>query len=212
MAQQNFKIIETNYNLKNFDVIRKDLQDYEFFSQNFKTHRICTKHKQKKEFRIKADDNNNFVLLFDNEENAMTFLNSEIQYNFGLPETDMQEELENISPENIEEKSKEFLVRFNNNFKLNVDYNPNEDDIKTINEKVKKTDWDKENRFLLNFYMMEVTKSKLNFPKWTFEKVNTFNPFYVPLYVGKHNTENSYYRLLDPKTKKYFNFKSYIGL
>jgi hypothetical protein len=43
-----------------------------------------------------------------------------------------------------------------------VDYNPSEADIDIINERVK-TSWDKENRFLLNFYMMEVTKENLTF-------------------------------------------------
>lgn len=212
MAQQNFKIVETNYNLKDADLIRKDLQNYEFYSQNVNTHKTCTKHREKSEFRIMADDNNKFVLIFDDEENAMNFLNSSSIIDYGLLETDFQEEIERITPDNIEEKSKSFLKRFNDNFKLTVDYNPNEDDIANINERVKKTIWNKENRFLLNFYMMEVTKRRFNFTDWKFEKINTFNPFYVPQYVGRNASVNSYYSNLDPKTRKYFDFKLYLGL
>jgi hypothetical protein len=38
-----------------------------------------------------------------------------------------------------------------------------------IDDRMKKTVWNKENVFLLNFYLMEVTKRKFNF-SWTFEK------------------------------------------
>lgn len=159
-----------------------------------------------------ADGNNNFFLLFDNKESALTFLNSEKNYDFGLLETDFQEEIEKITPENIEEKSKGFLERFNKNFGLNVNYNPSESDFAIINDRVKKTVWNKENRFLLNFYMMEVTKRKFNYPEWKFEKIYAFNPFYVPHYIGRDGTINTYYSNLDPKTRKYFDFKLYLGL
>ena len=38
MAQQNFKIIETNYNLNDFESIRQDLMNYEFYQQNLDTY------------------------------------------------------------------------------------------------------------------------------------------------------------------------------
>jgi len=212
MGQQNFKIVETNYNLNDFEAVRKELQNYEFFKQNLNTHKTCTKHKEKSEFRVMADGNKKFFLLFDKEDNALEFLDSTERYDYGILETDLQEELEKITAENIDEKSAEFLARFNKAFKLQVDYDPNESDFSTINEKVKKTVWDKESRFLLNFYMMEVTKRKFNFPNWSFEEVNTFNPFYVPLYVGRDGKPQSYNRLLDPKTRKHFDFKMYLGL
>lgn len=212
MGQQNFKIVETNYNLNDFEAVRKELQNYEFFKQNLNTHKTCTKHKEKSEFRVMADGNKKFFLLFDKEDNALEFLNSTERHDYGILETDLQEELEKITAENIDEKSAEILARFNKAFKLQVDYDPNESDFSTINEKVRKTVWDKESRFLLNFYMMEVTKRKFNFPNWSFEEVNTFNPFYVPLYVGRDGKPQSYYRLLEPKTRKHFDFKMYLGL
>lgn len=212
MEQKPYKIIETNYNLKDFDLIRKDLQNYVFFNQNLDTRKTCTKHKEKNEFKIMADDNKKFFLLFDDQKEALEFLNSDTRQEYGLLETDFQEEIEKITPENIEEKSKEFLVRFNHKFKLNVDYNPSEADIDIINERVKKTSWDKENRFLLNFYMMEVTKRKFNFPKWSFETINTFNPFYIPNYIGRAERGETYYNWLEPQKRKYFNFKFYLGL
>lgn len=212
MAQKNYKIVETNYNLKDSELIRKDLQNYEFYSQNLETHKTCTKHKEKNEFKIIANDNNKFFLLFDNKEDAIKSLNTESTIDFRLLETDFQEEIEKITPENIEEKSAEFLERFNEKFKLNVDYNPNEADIAKINERAKKTNWDKENRFLLNFYMMEVTKRKFNFSEWKFEQINTFKPFYVPKYVGRNASVSTYYSNLNPKSRKYFDFKLYLGL
>ncbi|KKO89202.1 hypothetical protein AAW12_24065 [Sphingobacterium sp. Ag1] len=212
MAQQNFKIVETNYDLNNFEAIRKDLQNFEFFKQNLNTHKTCTKHKEKDEFRVMASDNKKFFLSFDIEDNAMAFLNSMEAYDYGILETDFQEELEKITPENIEIKSKDILARFNEKFKLGVDYNPEESDFATINERVKKTVWDKENRFLLNFYMMEVTKRKFKFPNWNFEVLNTFNPFLIPQYIGRDGKAQSYYRVLDPKARKHFDFKLYLGL
>lgn len=212
MAQQNFKIVETNYNLKDSDLIRKDLQNYEFYSQNVSTHKTCTKHREKSEFRIMADDNNKFVLIFDDESNVMNFLNSSSINDFGLLETDFQEEIERITPDNIQTKSEEFLIRFNHQFKLNVDYNPAEADIAKIDEYVKKVSWDKERRFLLNFYMMEVTKRKFNFSEWSFVKVNTFNPFYIPQYIGRNGHPSTYYSLLESKNRKHFNFRLYLGL
>lgn len=213
MAQQKFKIVQTNYNLNGFEAIREELQNFEFFSQNLNTHKTCTKHKKKNEFRVMADGNKKFFLLFDKGENALTFLNSMESYDYdGMLETDFHEELEKITAENIDEKSAQFLSRFNEKFKLQVDYNPEENDFTVINEQVRKTVWDKENRFLLNFYMMAVTKRKFNFPNWSFEVINTFNPFFIPLYVGRNSKSQSYYRLLDPKTKKYFDFKMYLGV
>ncbi len=212
MAQQNFKIVETKYDLNDFEAIRKDLQNFEFFRQNLNTHKTCTKHKEKAEFRVMASDNKKFFLSFDNEDDAVAFLDSMESYDYGLLETDFQEEVEKITPENVEEKAAEILARFNEKFKLDVDYNPKESDFAAINEKVKKSVWDKENRFLLNFYMMEVTKRKFGFPNWSFEVIHTFNPFLVPQYIGRDGKPQSYYRLLEPKTRKHFDFKMYIGL
>lgn len=213
MAQQNFKIIETNYNQKDYKKLIPQLLEFEFFNQNLITHRLCLKHKTKSEFKVTAEGNHKYALILDNENEAMKILNSEENIDIGgVLETDFQEEIEKITSENIEEKSKEFLMRFKEKFKLNVDYNPNEAEIAKINERAKKTVWNKENRFLLNFYMMEVTKRRFNFPEWKFEKVNTFNPFYVPQYVGRNGSVNTYYSNLEPKTRKYFDFKLYLGL
>ncbi|WP_426477469.1 hypothetical protein ACP3T3_19940 [Chryseobacterium sp. CBSDS_008] len=212
MAQQNFEIVETKYDLNDFEAIRKDLQNFEFFRQNPNTHKTCTKHKEKNEFRVMANDNKRFFLMFDKEDNALEFLNSMEPYDYGMLETDFQEEIEKITAENIAEKSTEILARFNDKFKLKVDYDPTEVDIATINERVRKTVWDKENRFLLNFYMMEVSKRKFNFPNWSFEVINTFNPFSIPQYVGRNEKSQSYYSLLNPKSRKHFDFKMYLDL
>ncbi len=211
MIAQNFKIVETNYDLNDCEAIRKDLQNFEFFRQNPDTHKTCTKHKEKDEFRVMASDNKKFFLTFDNEDKALAFLNSTETYDFGILETDFQEELEKLTPENIETKSPEILNRFNAKFKLEVDYNPKESDFKIINERVRKTIWDKENRFLLNFYMMEVTKRKFNYSNWTFEVINTFNPFSIPQYIGRDGKAQSYYHFLEPKTRDQFDFKMYLG-
>lgn len=176
-------------------------------------HKLCNNHKSKNEYRVKADSNRKFVLAFDNANDAMEVVNSEENIDKGgVLETELQEEIEKITPENIEEKSKKFLERFNKKFKLDVSYNPEEADIDKINDRAKKATWDKENRFLLNFHMMEVTKRKFNFPEWRFEKVNTFNHFYIPQYVGRNGSTNTYYGILELKTKKYFDFKLYLGL
>ena len=212
MTLQNFKIVETNYDVDNFEEIRKDLLNYEFYRQNLETHKTCTKNKLKDEFRVMIQDNKKFFLQFDNADNAITFLNSDDRIDFKILETDFQEEIEKITSENIEEKSKELLTRFNEKFKLNVNYEPNEDDIIKINDRAKKTTWDKENRFLLNFYMMEVTKRRFKFPDWKFEKIYTFNPFYIPQFIGRNGSVNTYYSNLEPKTRKYFDFKLYIGI
>lgn len=76
MAQQNYNIIETDYDLKNFELIRKELLDYEYFNQNLVTQRTCTKNKYKNEFRVKSENNNKFVLVFDNESDTMEVVNS----------------------------------------------------------------------------------------------------------------------------------------
>ncbi|WP_261511324.1 hypothetical protein [Chryseobacterium paludis] len=159
-----------------------------------------------------ANDNKKFFLMIDNEENALAFLNADEALDYGLLETDFQEEIEKITSENIEKKAEEFLNRFNKKFQLDVNYNPSESDIEEIDRRVKKTIWDKENRFLLNFYMMAVTKRKFNFSEWKFEKINTFNPFYIPQYVRRNGSFNTYYGILNPKSRKYFDFKQYIGL
>ncbi|MGK6342467.1 hypothetical protein ACMGDK_09525 [Chryseobacterium sp. DT-3] len=212
MVQPNFTIVETNYNLNDFEAIRKDLQNFEFFRQNLSTHKTCTKHKEKNEFRVMARDNKKFFLSFDKEDRALAFLNSTETNDYGLLETDYQEELEKITPENIDTKSAEILNRYIMKFKLRVDYNPGESDFSVINERVRKTIWDKENRFLLNFYMMEVTKRKFNYSNWTFEVINTFNPFSIPQYIGKDGKAQSYYRLLEPKSRKHFDLKMYLGV
>lgn len=212
MAQQSFRIIETNYALNDYEKIREDLQNFEFFSQDLNTHKTCTKHKQKNEYRIKADANTKFVLMFDDKDDALAFLKSSDKHDYGLLETDLQEEIEQITPENIREKSEKILARFNEKFRLNVSYDPSDEDIARIDDRAKKTSWDKENRFLLNFYMMEVTKRRFNFSEWKFEKINTFNPFYIPQFVGRNGNMNSYYSWLDPKKRKYFDFKLYLGI
>ncbi|GEN71301.1 hypothetical protein [Chryseobacterium lathyri] len=79
-----------------------------------------------------ADVNKKFFLLFDKEDNALEFLNSTEHYDYGILETDLQDELEKITAENIDKKSAEFLSRFNKTFKLQVDYDPNESDFSTI--------------------------------------------------------------------------------
>ena len=54
MNQDNFKVTEIACNSKDFDLIRKDLQDYEFYQQSLNNHRLCTKHKEKDSFRIRC--------------------------------------------------------------------------------------------------------------------------------------------------------------
>ncbi|WP_312177515.1 hypothetical protein [Chryseobacterium sp.] len=212
MAQNNYKIVKTNYDANNFESIRNAMLEYDFYAQDQSTHRLCLKHKTKSEYKIVTDDSKNFFLVFNNEKDAMDILHSQESISVGDIETDYQEEIEKITSENIAEKSKEFLKRFNENFKLDVSYDPTEGDIDKIDEKVKKTVWNKENRFLLNFYMMEVTKRKFNFDHWYFEQINTFNPFFVPQYIGRDQQPSSYYNLLETNKRNFFDFRLYVGL
>lgn len=59
---------------------------------------------------------------------------------------------------------------------------------------------------------MEVTKRRFKYSEWSFEKIYTFNPFYFPQYIGRNGSVNSYYSNLEPKARKYFDFKLYLGL
>ncbi|QQV03068.1 hypothetical protein [Chryseobacterium sp. FDAARGOS 1104] len=206
MSQQNkFKIIDRNSNEHN-------PYEFIFFGQNPETFKTCTKHKEKEIYFIVPWVGNYALHVYD-KQYALDILNSNKPFFIGdILETDSQEEIEKITPENIEEKSKEFLNRFNKNFKLDVNYNPKEEDIDMIDERVKKTTWNTENIFLLNFYMMEVTKRKFNFSDWSFRKVYTFNPFNEVLYIGRDGFANTYYSWLDQKKKKYFDFRLYLGL
>lgn len=203
MAQQEIKLV----NLNEFTPY-----EYEFYKQNLSTHKTCGKHKEKDLYYI-VPDNGQYAIILDNEARAKEILNSTENVNLGgVLETNLQEEMELITPDNINEKTKEILVRFNKNFKLNVNYNPSTKDTEFINKQVIKTAWNKENIFLLNFYMMEVTKRKYNYKDWCFQKINTFNPFYVIWYLNGKGLESNYYKLLDSKTKKYFDFEKYLEL
>jgi len=182
-----------------------------FFGQNKETLRTCTKHKTKDIYYVTPIIGNYALYVYDKDE-AIRILNSKEPVDLeGRLETGSQEEIEKITPENIEQKSVEFLERFNKNFKLNVSYTPTEEEMDLIDERMRKTVWNKENIFLLNFYMMEATKRKFNF-SWTFRKTKTFNPFYVPEYVDRLGLGSSYYTFLKPPAKKFFSIKYVLGL
>ncbi|MDQ1856098.1 hypothetical protein [Chryseobacterium sp. WLY505] len=202
MSQQSYKILSKQ---------EHDPSNFIFFKQNQENFRTCTKNKDQEIYCIIPWIGNYLIYVNDKDE-ALKIIDSLKPLNLGQLETDSQEEIEKITPENIEEKSKEFLDRFNKNFKLHVNYNPTEKDIDMIDERAKKTVWNAENRFLLNFYMMEVTKRRFNFPDWSFKKINTFNPFNEVLYIGRDGFTNTYYSWLEPNKKKYFDFRLYLGL
>lgn len=203
MGQNKFEVIEKR------DKIHNPLE-FAFYDQNPTNFMVCTKHKEKELYYI-TPSSGHYALYVLSKELALNILHSNKNIDLGgILETDSQEEIEKITPENIEEKSKEILERFNKNFKLNVDYNPTEEDINKIDERVKKTTWNKENVFLLNFYMMEVTKRIFNFPNWTFYKVETFNPFFEVQYIGRSGYGEDYYKWL--KKRSQFNFRLFTGL
>lgn len=214
MAQQDYRIIERYSN-------EHQPNEFVFFDQNKENFRTCTKHKDKELYYIISPDGK-YALYVTNKERASDILHYTGNIDLGgLLETDAQEEIEKITSENIEEKSKEILERFNTNFKLNVDYNPRDSDLEIIQDRIKKTQWNKENKFLLNFYLMEIVKRKIN-AKWIFEKVETFNPFYFPEYsqtlvaetpdgqIQTMSSGNNFYSYLEKK--KFFDLKYIIRM
>lgn len=212
MGQQDYRVIEK------FSDEHHPLE-FAFYDQNKENFMTCTKHKEKELYYI-IPAAGKYALYVDSKQKADDIIHSKGNIDIGgILETDSQEEIEKITPENIDEKAKGFLERFNKNFKLNVDYDPKENELDIIQEKIKKTTWNKENMFLLNFYLMEVVKRKIN-SQWTFEKVETFNPFYFPEYaetlVGETpegeiktmSSGNNFYSYLE--NKKYFDLKRII--
>lgn len=199
MSQENFKLIKKD---------KLDSSKYSFYEQNPQNMRACTKNKEMEEYCVIAPDSN-YVLLYNNKDEALNITLSNQNVDLGkLLETDYAEELINITPENVNDISEEILEKFNNNFSLSVNYNPTAQDIENINQQVKKTTWDKENIFFLNFYMMEVFRLKHNF-NFKFTKVETFNPFFtVSLDDGFEGV--NFYRYLRPTDRKFFNFDSYL--
>jgi len=185
--------------------------EFEFFDSNLDLDRVCTKNKTKEIYYVRPVLGNYALYVYDKDE-AIRILNSEEPVDLeGRLEIGSQDEIEKITPENIEQKSVEFLKRFNKNFKLNVSYTPTKDEMDLIDERMRKTVWNRENLFLLNFYWMEATKRKFNF-SWTFRKVKTFNPFYEPEYVDRLGVGTSYYTFLRPSAKKYMSIKWALGL
>lgn len=204
MSQEPFKIIKRGSNEHN-------PSEFSFFAYNEDTSRNCTKHKTKEIYYVMSLLGG-YALYVYNKEDAMHIVNSQEPVDLGgILETDAQEEIERITPENIDQKAVEFLERFNKKFKLNVNYTPDEKEMDVIDERIRKTTWSKEKIFLLNFYLMEVTKRKFNFV-WTFDKVKTFNPFYIPEYVDREGIGSSYYTFLKPPAKKYFSIKWVLGI
>lgn len=204
MSQEPFKIIKRGSSEHN-------PSEFSFFAFNEETSRNCTKHKSKEIYYVMSLLGG-YALYVYNKEDAMHILNSQEPIDLGgILETDAQEEIEKITPENIDQKTVEFLERFNKKFKLNVNYTPDAKEMDMIDERMRKTVWNKENRFLLNFYLMEATKRKFNF-SWTFDKAKIFNPFYIPEYVGREGVGTSYYTFLNPTAKKYFSIKWALGL
>ncbi len=204
MGQKPYTIITTNSDEHN-------PKEFLFFDSNSEVSRVCTKHKTKEIYYVRPILGNYALYVYDKEE-AIRILNSKEAIDLdGRLESDSQEEVEQITPDNIDQKSMEFLERFNKNFKLNVSYNPTEIEMDIIDDRIKKTVWNKENVFLLNFYLMEVTKRKFNF-RWTFEKIMTFNPFYVPEYINSEGVGSSYYTFLKPPAKKFFSIKWALGI
>ncbi|MGE6397381.1 hypothetical protein [Chryseobacterium scophthalmum] len=182
--------------------------EYSFYDQNPQNLRICTKNNTKESYYVMAA-NSKYVILLDNKNMALdiTLSNKPVDLN-GLLETELQEEIEKIDQDNINVKSKEILNRFNKKFNLNVTFDPSKEDVNIINDNVKKTVWNKENTFLLNFYMMTVFKLKYNI-RYKFKKVETFNPFlFVCLDDGFEGTD--FYRYLRSSDKKIYDFNNHI--
>lgn len=204
MGQKPYSIIKTNSDEHN-------PLEFIFFDSNLELSRVCTKHKTKEIYYVRPVLGNYALYVYDKDE-AIRILNSEEPIDLeGKLESDSQEEIEKITPENIDQKSLEFLERFNKKFKLNVTYTPTEEEMDVIDERMRKTVWNKENIFLLNFYWMEATKRRFNF-SWTFRKIKTFNPFYEPEYVDRLGTGTSYYTFLRPPVKKFMSIKWALGL
>lgn len=204
MGQKPYTIIKTNSDEHN-------PLEFEFFDSNLELARVCTKNKTKEIYYVGPILGNYALYVYDKDE-AIRILNTEEPIDLeGRLESDSQDEIEKITPENIEQKSLELLERFNKNFKLNVNYMPTEEEMDVIDERMRKTVWNKENIFLLNFYWMEATKRRFNF-SWTFEKVKTFNPFYVSEYINRSGIGTSYYTFLKPSAKKYISLKWALGL
>ena len=204
MGQKPYTIIKINSDEHN-------PSEFLFFAQNQETLITCTKHKTKELYYVRPIFGTYALYIYDKEE-AIRILNSKEPVDLGgLLETGSQEEIERISPENIDQKSVEFLERFNRNFKLNVNYTPSEKEMDVIDERMRKTVWNTENVFLLNFYWMEVTRRKFNF-SWIFQTVKTFNQFYVPEYVNREGIGSSYYTFLRPPAKKFISIKWALGI
>lgn len=204
MAQDKFKIIQRFS--EDLDSILKG--DFEFYDQNETNYRICRYNSKTQEY-ILITTSSKYVLLTNDESFAKDILYSDnTVYLGGILETEEQGEIERITPENINEKSEEFLLRFNKNFKLNVDYYPKEMEIDSINKSVKNTKWNKENLFLMNFYMMEVCKRRYNY-QWQFRKVNTFNSFYeVEVLENDGPSTINFYSFFNIKSM--YDFNKYI--
>ncbi|PRB01891.1 hypothetical protein CQ046_14425 [Chryseobacterium sp. MYb7] len=204
MGQKPLKIIE-------WDSDEHHPNEFAFFSYNEGTSRTCTKHKTKEIYYVRTLLGRYALYVYDKEE-ALKIVNSSESIDLGgILETNAQEEIEKITPQNIDQKSVEFLERFNKNFKLNVNYTPSEKEMDFIDERMRKTVWNKENVFLLNFYWMEATRRKFNF-SWTFDKVMTFNPFYIPEYINRDGLGSSYYTFLKPSAKKFISIKWALGI
>lgn len=62
MVQQNYKIIETNYNLNDYEKLVPKLLEFEFFRQNLDAHRLCLKHKTNNEFKVTSEGNQKYTL------------------------------------------------------------------------------------------------------------------------------------------------------
>ena len=193
-----------------YEVINSEnvnVRDYVFFKQNRTNFRTCLKNTTKNEFIVRAA-HSKYVLSFTNEKDALSCLYNDV--NIGCLETDMYEEIDRIDSSNIQSKTEILLQRFNLKFKLNVSYTPTEEDIEGINLRVKKTKLDDEARYLLNFYMMEVLRERLN-TQWKFKKVETFNPFYSLSVINTENMPVSFYRILG-SPRKWFDFNDYIKI
>ncbi|MEN5306320.1 hypothetical protein ABE425_02320 [Chryseobacterium cucumeris] len=204
MGQKSLKIME-------WDSDEHHPNEFAFFAYNEETSRTCTKHKTKEIYYVRTMLGRYALYVYDKEE-ALKIVNSSEPIDLGgLLETKAQEEIEKITSENIDQKSVEFLERFNKKFKLNVSYTPSDKELDFIDKRIRKTTWNKENIFLLNFYLMEATKRKFNF-NWTFQKILTFNPFYVPEYVDRIGIGSSYYSFLKPSAKNYFSIKWALGI
>jgi hypothetical protein len=105
MGQKPYKIITAN----RMSIILKNL----FFDSNAETSRVCTKHKTEEIYYVRPILGNYALYVYDKEE-AIRILNSKETIDLGgRLESDSQEEIEQITPDNIDQKSTEFLERFN---------------------------------------------------------------------------------------------------